>query len=257
MSNILQNNLELFSSMSKLPKNIYYKGDVNLLQKRKISIVGTRKPFSYTKQATHHLASKLSSLDIVVVSGAAIGVDAIAHNGANSHNTIAVVANGLDIRYPKINSKLIEDIENKGLVLSQVEDKISAKPYSFVLRNELVVALGEVLIITQADLNSGSLHSAKYAIKQNKEIYVLAHRAGESLGTNKLLEEGIAKPIYDIDKFIQKFGDYKSETQEDEFLNFCKNNPIYEKVLEKYKSKLFEYELSGKIKVENGQIYII
>lgn len=69
------------------------------------------------------MTSKLSSNNICIVSGAAMGVDSIAHAGAKSNNTIAVVANGLDIRYPSVNKNLIIDIENNGLILSTYKEK--------------------------------------------------------------------------------------------------------------------------------------
>ena len=95
--------IDELSSMKKYPNELFYIGNTTLLKKKKISIVGTRRPNSYTKEFTYKLASKLSDSGICIVSGAAMGVDAIAHQGAKSTNTIAVVANGLDIRYPAIN----------------------------------------------------------------------------------------------------------------------------------------------------------
>lgn len=257
MSEFLDFDIEEIKYMKKKPNKLFYKGNLELLKNEKISIVGTRKPNTYTKQFTHLLASKLSSLGITIVSGAAMGVDALAHNGAGTNNTIAVVANGLDIKYPKINSNLISKIEENGLVLSMFEDGYKAKVYSFVQRNELVVALGKVLIVTQADLDSGSLHSVKFALKQNKKVYVLAHRCGESTGTNYLLKNNQAEAIYDIDDFIQKFNKNNTITQNDDFLEYCKTFPSYDNALKKFGAKLFEYELSGKITINNGFIQII
>ncbi|MDD4329945.1 MAG: DNA-processing protein DprA, partial [Aliarcobacter sp.] len=90
--------IDELSSMKKYPEELFYLGNIDLLKKRKISIIGSRRPNSYTKEFTYKLASKFSDLGICIVSGAAMGVDAIAHQGAKSNNTIAVVANGLDIR---------------------------------------------------------------------------------------------------------------------------------------------------------------
>ena len=110
------------NDMEKYPSELFYIGNTNLLKKKKISIVGTRRPSAYTKEFTHKLASKLSALNICIVSGAAMGVDAISHFAANSNNTIAVVANGLDIRYPSVNKKLISNIEQNGLLLSAYKE---------------------------------------------------------------------------------------------------------------------------------------
>ena len=239
--------------MKKEPTRLFYRGNKELLKKKKIGIVGSRRPISYTKNITAKLSSMLSQQDICIVSGAAMGIDAIAHVNAKPENTIAVMANGLDIKYPKVNHKLINEIEEKGLCLSSYEDGTKARAYSFVLRNELVVALSDILIITQADLKSGTMHSASYAKKQGKEIFVIPHRIGDSEGTNKLLEEKLAKPIYDVEKFIKTFG-FIEKPCEDEFLEFCKTNPTYEEAISKYAEKVFEYELLGKVKIELGRV---
>ncbi len=244
-------------SMKSYPKQLFYIGNTNLLHKPKISIVGTRKPTQYTREFTSKLASTLSDAGICIVSGAAMGVDAVAHQAAKYDNTIAVVANGLDIRYPAVNKNIISSIEQDGLILSSYKLGTKATKYSFVHRNEIVVALGDCLIVTQADKNSGSLRSVEYALKMGKKIFVLPHRIGESQGTNKLLEDGLAKPIYSIEKFIKDLGlEVNSTNSNDELLNFCQNNPIYEDVVSKFGSKVFEYELLGKIKVENGKVTI-
>jgi len=250
--------IDKLDSMKKYPKNIYYIGNTDLLQKRTISIVGTRKPNQYTKQYTHELSKELSKHNICIVSGAAMGVDAIAHNAAGSFNTIAVAGTGLDIRYPVVNKKLIESIETNGLVLSQFPMQTPSTRYNFPIRNELVVSLGEVLIVTQADEKSGTMRSVEFALKMKKPIYVLAHRIGESLGTNKLLEQGLAKPIYDITKFIEDFVGYKNEIKHsDDFLEYCKQTPTYDEMMALYPAKVFEYELLGKIKIENGLVFVV
>jgi DNA processing protein len=250
--------IDKLNFMKKYPKNIYYIGNLELLKKRTISIVGTRKPNSYTKQYTHDLSKELVKHNTCIVSGAAMGVDAIAHNAAGAENTIAIAGTGLDMRYPAVNKRLIEDIETKGLMLSQFAINTPSQKYNFPMRNELIVSLGEVLIVTQADLNSGTMRSIEFALKMNKPIFVLAHRIGESLGTNKLLAQGLAKAIYDIDKFIEAFVGFKNEIKHsDDFLEYCKLTPVYDEVIKKFPVKLFEYELSGKIKVENGLVFVI
>jgi len=250
--------IDKLDTMKKYPKSIYYIGNLDLLNKRTISIVGTRKPNNYTKQYTHELAKALTKHNICVVSGAAMGVDAIAHNAATPQNTIAVAGTGLDIRYPAVNKKLIEDIENNGLMLSQFPIKTPSQRYNFPIRNELVVSLGECLIVAQADENSGTMRSVEFALKMNKPIFVLAHRIGESVGTNKLLEQNLATAIYDIDKFIEDFVGFKNEIKHsDDFLEYCKTTPTYDDVMQKFPEKIFEYELSGKIQVTNGLVFVV
>lgn len=249
-------NIDELVSMKKYPDELFYIGNLELLKKRKIALIGTRRPNSYTKEFTYKLASKLSNVGICIISGAAMGVDAIAHQGAGTNNTIAVVANGLDIRYPSINKNLIIDIERNGLILSAYKEKEKAKNYTFVLRNEIVVALSELLIVTEADINSGSLTSVNYALKMGKDVYTLPHRINESLGTQELIKKGLIKVIYDIDEFIYNISGVRNKLFEDEILKFCSLNPIYEEAYNKYPNKIFEYELEGKIRVENGKVYV-
>jgi len=249
-------------NMKKYPQELFYIGNKTLLSRKKVSIVGSRRPSLYTRNFTYELAKKLSSKNICIVSGAAIGVDAICHNAAGEDNTIAVVANGLNIKYPATNKKLIEKIESKGLILSQFEEGIKARNYSFVLRNEIVVALGDILIVTEASRNSGSLTSINYALKMNKKVYTLSHRINESLGTQELVCSKKIEVIYDIDSFVESLSpmleknDLKSFEQIDKVLDFCKNNPSYDSAIEKFGEKIFEYELLGKIRVDNGTIFV-
>ena len=239
--------------MKAYPSALYFLGNLDLLMRPKISIVGTRHPITYTKIFTANLAQKLSAAGVCVVSGGAQGVDGIAHESAGISNTIMVAGTGLDIRYPSLHVKLIEGIEKEGLVLSQFEAGQPSLKWNFPLRNELIVALGEALVVTQADLKSGTMHSIEFALKMQKPIYVLPHRLGESEGTNWLLSKGLATPIYDMAAFIALFGDV-TFTCKDDFLVYCDTHPLYNEAVAKFSHKVFEYECLGKIRVENGRI---
>jgi DNA processing protein len=245
-------------SMKKYPDSLYYKGKIDLLKRQKISIIGSRKPNQYTQQMTHRLASELSRGGMCIVSGGAMGVDAIAHRGAGIDSTIAILPCGIELRYPAINNALFEGIENNGLTISQFDPSFKATSWSFVVRNELVVALGDVLIVTQADMGSGSMRSVEFALEMGKKIYVLPHRIGESEGTNRLLADGKAEAIYDIDAFVGKFGMVNSEIDKcDPFMLFCATRPTYEEAVVKFANRVFEAELSGTVVVRNGNIYLM
>jgi DNA processing protein len=253
MSQGINEHIASLESMKKYPKSLLYKGDVSLLKRPRVAIVGSRRPSSYTRDYTYALAKSLSQRGVCIVSGAAMGVDAIAHEGAGSTNTIAVVANGLDIRYPVINQNLIEKIEENGLVMSQFNDGFRATGWSFVVRNELVVALGDILIVAEADLDSGSMRSVEYALKMNKQIYVLPHRLSDSLGTQKLLEEKKAFAITDIDTFVSGFGKaVESDVLKDDFFYFCQSFPTFDEALSKFGDRVYEAELDGLITIHNG-----
>ena len=259
---IASDSIEEFKAL-KLPKHLSYEGRKELLTSVKVSIVGTRRPSKYAREMTTTLAQTLSKRGFVIVSGGAMGIDAVAHQGAKSDATIAVLPCGITQRYPAVNKNLLNSIAQEGLLLSQFEDDFRATPWSFVLRNELVVALGEILIVSEADLGGGSMRSVEYAHKQGKEIYVLAHRIGQSSGTNSLLQENKAKAIYDIESFCntlaQRFGlkqKQQNTTIEDPFLALCKTNPSYEELIQKFPQRVFEAELNGEIRIENARVYL-
>ncbi len=250
--------IEEFNSLKKAPKELFYIGDLSLLKRPKVSIVGSRRPIQYSQNLTRELAFKLAKRGVAVVSGGAMGIDALAHIGAGAKNSIAVMANGLDIRYPAVNSSLIESIEQEGLVISQFPETQRATKWSFVVRNELVVALGQRLVVAQADLNSGSMRSVEYALKMGREIYVFPHRLGESDGTNELLKKGLAKAIFSIDEFANDFGSEASDSApKDEFFYFCQKRPTLEEAVAKFGSRVYEAELEGIIEIENGILHFV
>ena len=253
MSFVVPHEISALKNMKSYPSLLFYKGDLMLLKRPKVSIVGTRKPSSYTQRLTYELSHALAKRGVCIVSGGAMGVDAIAHKGAGALNTIAVVASGLDIRYPAVNKNLIESIEKEGLVLSQFKEGFKATSWSFVVRNEVVVALGDILVVTEADLKSGSMRSVEFALKMKKPIYVLTHRLDESLATNKLLNEGKAQAIYNIETFASQFGKSVDESiEKDDFFYFCQTSPTFDALLEKFGDRVYEAELEGVITIQNG-----
>ncbi len=244
--------------MKKYPANLYAKGDMALLERPKVSIVGTRRPSAYTRKYTYDLAKTLSRRGVTIVSGAAMGVDAIAHQGAGAGDTIAVMANSLEMRYPSVNRVLIEEIEKNGLTLSQFDPGFKATAWSFVLRNEIVVALGEFLIVTEAAMDSGSMRSVEYALKMQKKIFVLPHHIGESEGTNHLLREGLAEPIYDIELFASRFGQAVDDSRiKDDFFYFCQKSPTLDETLYSFGDRVYEAELEGLVVIEQGLVRLV
>ncbi len=253
MSQMVPHTVTELESMRKYPPELFYRGDLGLLKRPKVSIVGTRTPSLYTQHITEEIARALAKRGVCIVSGAAMGVDALAHRAAGADNTIAVLGCGLDIRYPVINSDLIASIERKGLLLSPFNDGFRATNWSFVVRNELVVALGEILVVTEADLKSGSLRSVEYALKMGKKVYVLPHRLGESRGTHDLIVNGDAEVIWDIEVFAAQFGEaVEREVPKDDFFYFCQKMPTLDEALASFGERVYEAELEGVVAIRNG-----
>ena len=220
---------------------LFYKGDISLLNTPKVAIVGTRRPSKYTKEITALLSSKLS-LKYTIVSGGALGVDAISHQ--NAKKTIMVSPAGIETIYPKTNKTLIQNIINNHLLITEYEGKTLPKAYNFIYRNRIVVDISDFLIITEADSNSGSMRSFEWAKKFNKKVFVLPHRIGESNGTNYLAKTNQAEVIWDIDEFIFSLGIEENS----KIMDF--NEAFLE-----YGDKLYEMELEGVVKIKNNKVY--
>ncbi len=244
---------KVLESVENPPKQLFAVGNEALLNEPLVAIVGTRRPNAYTKEKTHALAAAIAQAGGVVVSGGAMGVDALAHKGAGGR-TIAVMANSLDIIYPKVNRPLIEEIYARGLALSEHETAHEARSYDFILRNRIVVGLAQAVVVAEADLKSGSMSSAQFAIKTGKPLYVLPHRMGESEGTQELLASGAARPITSIEGFVRSLGLRAASKDADEFLAHVARHPDYHAALARFGDRVFEYELNGLIDVVNGQI---
>ncbi len=178
IKNISKNQIEYPSLLNQIPnppKNIYFLGNFPI-NKPHISIVGTRKATTAGKELAFKIAKELSNLGFVIVSGLALGIDSYAHLGAlNSKNpqTIAVLANGIDIIYPKTNSYLFKKIlENNGAIISEYPPKTPPLPFQFLERNRIISGLSIATIIIEAPLKSGTLTTAKWALEQGREVFV-------------------------------------------------------------------------------------
>jgi len=256
MSEPFPGHIPALEAMRKYPETLYCCGNTALLSRVKLSIVGSRRAGGYARAATGELAAKLAAAGVCIVSGGAMGIDAKAHAAAGAANTIAVLGSGIDIRYPATNRALLDAIAHDGLLLSPFEEGFRATQWSFVVRNEIIVALGDALIVTQADENSGSMRSAEYALRMGRPIYVLPHRLGESEGTNRLVREGKAEILYDIDAFVGRYGE-AARCSGDVFLEYCRKRPTYEDAVRAYPQEVFRYELEGRITVTAGRISVL
>ena len=248
-----------FDSIIPALKRLEYRGDMKLLESFKVAIVGSRRATNYAKDTSYKLAQAVSQAGGVVVSGAALGIDTYAHKGAFP-NTIAVMANGLDIRTPKSNEALIKNMEQNALVLSEYALGTPPLKHQFVERNRIVVGMSDAVVLAEADLNSGTMRSADFALKFKKPLYVLPHRMGESLGTASLLKNKQAQVIESIEGFIQSIGlkaPLNPEMKGDHLLEFCQTHPTYEEAVARFGEAIFEYELLGKIRVEKGRVYLV
>lgn len=183
------------------PKQLYYTGgDLSeLLQRPLVSIVGSRKVSPYGQYVTTKLARELAEQGVVVVSGLALGIDALAHRGALEAGglTIAVLPSPLEDICPHSHQQLaMEILRQGGALISEYPEGTPPFRPNFVARNRLVAGISDALIITEAALKSGSLHTARFALDQGKDVLAVPGNitSPTSVGANNLLRAG-AVPV--------------------------------------------------------------
>lgn len=176
-----------------MPPCIYIEGDMPWSEKA-IAIVGSRKATSYGLSIAYSLSKDISNKNNVVVSGLAYGIDTQAHLGAlaGSGKTVAVLGCSLEHSYPKSNQNLRNKIVHQGAVISEFPLGTSPAPYLFPVRNRIISALSELVLVVEAAEKSGALITVDYALEQGKEIYAIPGNINSSLskGTNQLIKNG-------------------------------------------------------------------
>lgn len=165
----------------------------------RLAVVGSRKATSYGKAITSQLTREVASKGIVIVSGLALGVDAIAHEATLEANgsMIVVLAHGLDTIQPATNHNLAKRILAKGGVLvSEYPEGTSPIPSNFIARNRIVSGLSDGVLITEAAAKSGTMHTANFALEQGKAVMAVPGSilSPMSEGTNNLIKAG-ATPV--------------------------------------------------------------
>jgi DNA processing protein len=181
-----------------------------LLDGNSISIVGSRKVTSYGRSVTADLSRSCASKGVVVVSGLALGVDSIAHRAALEVNgkTIAVLPSGIEKIYPASHIGLARDIVRKnGALVSEYGGKEPPMRHQFIERNRIIAALGDALLITEAAENSGSLHTARFALELGKPVLAVPGNinSATSKGTNNLIKMG-ATPVTSVQDIFEAIG---------------------------------------------------
>ena len=193
------------------PVILFAKGNIELLQKKAVSIVGCRDCSIYGKNIAKKLSYELAKKDFCIVSGLARGIDKFAHIGALEAEgcTIAVIGNGLDDVYPYENRELSERIiKNNSLIVT--EYIIGTKPdrMNFPARNRIISGLSDGIIVVEAKEKSGSLITADFGMEQGKEVFAVPGNidSRNSIGTNRLIQDGayIVTSYKDIENTLKK-----------------------------------------------------
>lgn len=186
------------------PPLLYVKGTLDRGDRNAISIVGTRRATHYGKTVASKLAGDLARIGITVVSGLAYGVDAAAHKGAleAGGRTIAVLGCGVDVVYPRANSKLFERIPGSGALVSEFPMGCQPDAGLFPQRNRIVSGLSLGTLVIEAPRKSGALITARLAMEQGREVLAVPGNIfspyGE--GCHRLIKDGakLVENVYDI-----------------------------------------------------------
>ena len=195
--------------LKKSPKKLYAKGNIELLKKLSISVIGTRKPTEYGIRMAKKFVTDLNLYDFTIISGMAEGIDTIAHSTAleNLGNTIAVLPCGFKYIYPKSNEKLyMKILENNGLVITEYREDEEAKSEYFLERNRIVAAVSIGTLVVEGGYRSGTGITARIAQKLKRKVFCIPSSLENKKGItpNKLIKEG-AKLVTNVEDIICEY----------------------------------------------------
>lgn len=210
-----------FLQLKKPAKTIWVEGDISLLEKPALAIVGSRKNTLYGEKYAKLFATQISKQGIVIVSGLALGIDTIAHTYSKNSlgNTIAVIGSGLNQIYPEENIELAKEIiDGGGCLISEYEPDEKVNMRNFPKRNRLICALSEGIFVVEADYRSGSKLTGNLGLKYDKKVFCVPRNIGElrGWGTNLLIQEG-ARLVLSPGDILEEYGvkyDKKEELEQ-------------------------------------------
>lgn len=189
------------------PVLLYVRGDAQVFNLPSIGIVGTRKPTIYGTQMAQRLGRDLAARGLVIVSGLARGIDAIAHHGAmDAHGrAIGVLGTGIDVCYPKENKKLYEKVLERGVIISEFPLRTHPAPENFPVRNRIVAGLPLGVVIVEGAQYSGSLITARLAMEFGREVFGVPGNVTQpvSFAPNQLIKQG-AKLVTNAEDVIEE-----------------------------------------------------
>ncbi|CAB4633469.1 MAG: hypothetical protein F2613_02090 [Actinobacteria bacterium] len=189
------------------PTILFVEGDPSALTQLSdaVSIVGSRAASTYGLQVTKRLVTELAQVSRATVSGGAIGIDAQVHSASVNQDlpTIAVMAGGLDRKYPKVNFPLFTRIRERGALISELPPGVAPTRWRFLQRNRLIAALTPTTVVIEAGIRSGSIRTANNALELDRELLAVPGSilASTSLGANGLIADSKAVPLCDLRQF--------------------------------------------------------
>lgn len=193
------------------PTLLFYKGEADLNASKIIAIVGTRNHTDYGKHQTDKLVKELSAQKILVISGMAFGIDAIAHKASlkNDLPTVGVLAHGLDQIYPPEHSNLAKDmLKHGGGLLTEFRSNTKPDKHNFPTRNRIVAGMSDATVVIETGEKGGSMITAELANGYNKDVFALPGKVTDhkSAGCNFLIRNNKAMLLTDAEELIEVMG---------------------------------------------------
>lgn len=192
------------------PTILFYKGNADLNASRVVGIVGTRGNTEYGKQFTENFVKDLASSDVLVMSGLAFGIDAIAHKAAlkNKLLTVGVLGHGLDTIYPEENSGLAKEMIKHGGLLTEFRSKTKPDKHNFPSRNRVVGGICDAIVVVETGIKGGSMITAELANSYNRDVFAVPGRTidTKSGGCNNLIRNNKAILLNDAQQFLETMG---------------------------------------------------
>lgn len=193
------------------PTLLFYRGTANLNAARMVAVIGTRHLTTYGKQVTEKLVQELMPWQVVVVSGLATGVDAIAHRTAIHHQlpTVGVLAHGLDTLYPAQHTSLAREmIKQGGGLLTEYRSHTKPDKHHFPVRNRIVAGISDAIIVVETGVKGGSMITAELANGYHKDIFAVPGKISDtkSAGCNYLIKQNKAALLTDAQQLADAMG---------------------------------------------------
>ncbi len=192
------------------PTVLYYRGAADLNTARIISIVGTRANSDYGKQVTEQIVKELAAQNVLIVSGMAFGIDAIAHKAAlqNGLATVGVLAHGLDTIYPSQHTTLAKDMLHNGGLLTEFPRLTNPDKHNFPRRNRIVAGMADGTIVIETASKGGSMITAELTYDYNRDLFAVPGRVTDtkSLGCNKLIQQNKAAIFTTAEQMMEVLG---------------------------------------------------
>ena len=251
------------------PPVISVRGNIDTLNKKMVSVVGTRHSTAAGMEFIADLATGFAEHGYTVVSGMAIGTDTAAHKGAlnvsGNTQTIAVLAGGVDYIWPLENESLYYEILDRGAIISEMPVGTTPMANHFVQRNHWIAGLSDMLIISEADMKSGSMTTARFALDYKKPVFAVPGHPSDprSQGPNSLIKSGQATLCMSLNDFFDDkkvHTNKKNQTCQNDLLDKIGMIPVSESVLAnivkksvaEIKGDLVMLEIQGLIRKQDG-----